>query len=201
MSSVLLQGFAVSAGLIVAIGAQNAFLLSQSVRRNRPLLIALICATADLLLITLGLAGVGSVVAADPHLATWAAWGGALFLVGYGLQAFRSALRGEVMLADQSAPPTRKALILTSLAVTFLNPHAYLDTIVLIGSIGGQYPLDQRWLFGCGAVAASFGWFLTLALAGPMLAPLFRKPISWRLLDGGICLVMWGIAWQLVVRV
>jgi len=198
MQGLFFQGFGLSAGLIIAIGAQNAFVLSQSVRRHRPLLIAMICAGADLLLIGLGLAGVGSLVAASPQLAAWAAWGGALFLITYGALALRSALRGGSLEADSAAPLDLRTLVLTTLAVTFLNPHAYLDTLVLIGSIGGQYPLDERLVFGGGAVVASISWFLLLALAGPLLAPLFRRQISWRLLDGGICLVMWGIAFSLL---
>ncbi len=198
MSVVFLQGFGVSAGLIIAIGAQNAFLLSQSVRKNHPLMIACICALSDVLLIGLGLAGVGTLVASNPALARWAAWGGSLFLLVYGFGALRSALRGGVLEAGTEAPPRRAALISATLAVTFLNPHAYLDTLVLIGSIGGQFPAEQRWVFGLGAVSASWLWFLTVGLGGPLLAPLFRKPVSWRLLDGTICLVMWGIAASLM---
>ncbi|PNU21828.1 amino acid transporter [Geothermobacter hydrogeniphilus] len=198
MQSLFFQGFGLSAGLIIAIGAQNAFVLSQSVRRNRPLLIALICASADVLLIALGLTGVGSVVASSPRLAAWAAWGGALFLIVYGAAALRSALRGAALEPDHDALPGLRELLLGTLAVTFLNPHAYLDTLVLIGSIGGQYPLEQRWIFGSGAVAASLAWFLLLALGGPLLAPLFRRPISWRLLDAGVCVVMWRIAFGLL---
>jgi len=198
MTGIYLQGFGVSAGLIVAIGAQNAFLLSQSVRRNRPLLIAAICAMSDLLLIFLGLAGVGSAVAANALLARWAARGGAAFLVVYGFGALRSAWRGTALETSEQGPPTRRALVASTLAVTFLNPHAYLDTLVLIGSIGGQYPAAGRWLFGFGAVSASCVWFFTLALGGPFLAPIFRRPVAWRILDVTICLVMWGIAFSLL---
>lgn len=198
MLSIYLQGLLLTAGLIIAIGAQNAFLLSQSVRRNRPLMIAGICALSDVLLIGLGLAGVGTAVASNPALARWAAWGGAAFLALYGFGALRSALRGGVLEASADAPPSRAALITATLAVTFLNPHAYLDTLVLIGSIGGQFPANERWIFGLGAISASFAWFLTLGLGGPLLAPLFRRQVAWRILDGTICLVMWGIAASLL---
>ena len=199
MLNIYFQGFVLTAGLIIAIGAQNAFVLSNAVRGNRPLLIASLCTGGDLLLIGLGLAGVGTLVASHPGLMRFAAFGGALFLIVYGAFALKSALRGTAGLqADKHLPLTRGALVLTTLAVTFLNPHAYLDTVVLIGSIGGQFPFQQRLVFGAGAVTASFVWFFTLGFGGPWLAPLFRRRSAWRLLDGLICLMMWGIALGLV---
>jgi len=199
MLSIYLQGFLLTGGLIIAIGAQNAFVLSNAVRGNRPLMIAGLCIVGDLLLISLGLAGVGTLVASHPELMRYTAFGGAIFLGVYGVLALRSALRGTTGLQVEDAlPPTRNSLILATLAVTFLNPHAYLDTVVLIGGIGGQFPFDQRLIFGAGAVTASFVWFLTLGFGGPFLAPLFRRRSSWRILDGLVCLVMWGIALTLV---
>lgn len=199
MLSIYLQGFVLTAGLIIAIGAQNAFVLSNAVRGNRPLLIAGLCILGDLLLIGLGLAGVGSLVAANPALMRFAACGGALFLAVYGALALRSALRGSAGLqTGDVVVPTRRALVLSTLAVTFLNPHAYLDSLVLIGGIGGQFPFDQRLVFGAGALSASVAWFCTLGFGGPFLAPLFRKRSAWRLLDGLVCLIMWGLALTLV---
>jgi len=199
MLSIYLQGFLLTAGLIIAIGAQNAFVLSNAVRGNRPLLIAGLCAGGDLLLIVLGLAGVGTLVAAYPGLMRFAALGGAVFLAIYGALALRSALRGsEGLKMEKTVPLTRGTLILSTLAVTFLNPHAYLDTVVLIGGIGGQFPLDQRLIFGAGAISASLTWFFTLGFGGPLLAPLFKRRSAWRLLDGLVCLMMWGIALSLV---
>ncbi len=195
MLNIYVQGFLLTAGLIIAIGAQNAFILSNAVRGNHPLLIATLCAGSDLLLIGLGLAGVGSLVAAQPQLMRYAALGGALFLTGYGTLALRSALRGSRGLhPSEVATSARRGLILSTLAVTFLNPHAYLDTVVLIGSIGGQFPLEQRLIFGAGAVSASLLWFFTLGVGGPFLAPFFQSRSAWRLLDGLVCLMMWGIA-------
>lgn len=195
MLNIYLQGFLLTAGLIIAIGAQNAFVLSNAVRGNHPLLIATLCAASDLLLISLGLAGVGSLVADQPQLMRYAALGGALFLAIYGTLALRSALRGSGGLqTSEVATSARRGLILSTLAVTFLNPHAYLDTLVLIGSIGGQFPLEQRMIFGAGAVSASLLWFFTLGFGGPFLAPFFRRRSAWRLLDGMVCLMMWGIA-------
>lgn len=199
MLNIYLQGFLVTAGLIIAIGAQNAFVLSNAVRGNRPLMIAAICSGGDLLLIGLGLAGVGTLVATYPDLMRYAAFTGAIFLATYGCFALRSALRGSTGLqVDKRLPVTRGTLILSTLAVTFLNPHAYLDTVVLIGSIGGQFPLDQRLVFGGGAITASILWFFTLGFGGPLLAPFFRRRSAWRILDGLVCLMMWGIALTLV---
>jgi L-lysine exporter family protein LysE/ArgO len=199
MLGIYFQGFLLTAGLIIAIGAQNAFILSNAVRRNHPLLIATLCSLGDLTLISLGLAGVGSLIASHPGLARYAAFGGALFLAVYGAFALRSAMRGTNGLpTDETATGARRTLILSTLAVTFLNPHAYLDTVVLIGSIGGRFPLDQRLIFGAGAVSASILWFFTLGFGGPYLAPLFRRRSAWRLLDGLVCLMMWGIALTLV---
>ena len=201
MSSSYFQGFLLTAGLIIAIGAQNAFVLSNAVRRNHPLMIATLCVMGDLLLIGLGLAGAGTLVAANPGLMRYISFGGALFLTVYGTRALLSALRGGTGLQTTNEAPVaaRRAVILSTLAVTFLNPHAYLDTVVLIGGIGGRFPLEQRLLFGAGAISASTLWFFTLGFGGPFLAPLFRRQRAWRLLDGMICLVMWGIAVTLVV--
>lgn len=199
MLTIYLQGFIVTAGLIIAIGTQNAFVLSNAIRGNRPLMIAAICSVGDLLLIGLGLAGVGTLVAAQPGLMRYAAFGGAIFLAFYGAFALRSALAGSAALqTGKTVPLTRGAVVLSTLAVTFLNPHAYLDTVVLIGSIGGQFPFDQRLIFGAGAMTASILWFFTLGFGGPLLAPLFRRRSAWRVLDGMVCLMMWGIALTLV---
>lgn len=198
MSLPFLQGFAVSGGLIIAIGAQNAFVLSQGVRRNYPLTIALICACMDSVLIVLGISGTGRMVAANPLLGQIAAWGGALFLLCYGAIAFRSAWRGGTLEANGGEINSLGVVITTTLALTLLNPHVYLDTIVLLGGISGQFPADQRLMFGVGAILASFVWFFSLSLGAGLLAPLFRKPSAWRFLDGFVCLTMWSIAVSLV---
>jgi L-lysine exporter family protein LysE/ArgO len=193
------QGFGVSGGLIVAIGAQNAFVLSQGVRKNYHLLIALICSICDGLLITIGISGVGTVVAANPQLAKAAAWGGAAFLFWYGWKAFQSARLGEMLNADSSAKRSLRAVMLTTMAVTWLNPHCYIDTMLLIGSIGGQFDGDSRLFFGVGAVAASFIWFFSLSLFGRLLAPFFQKQLAWQILDALICIIMWDIAFSLLM--
>ncbi|SCX81834.1 LysE/ArgO family amino acid transporter [Desulfoluna spongiiphila] len=195
-----LKGFGTSAGLIIAIGAQNAFVLSQGVRRNHHLVIPLICSFFDALLITVGILGVGTAVASHPLLTRIAAWGGAAFLFWYGACAFRSALRGGNLETEDAGRTPLKTAILATLAVTLLNPHVYLDTLVLMGGISGQYPLEQRPWFGLGAATASFAWFFLLSLGGNLLAPFFKKQAAWRILDSLVGLIMWGIAFSLLIN-
>ena len=189
-------------GLIVAIGAQNAFVLTQGVRRNHHLAVALLCIVCDVVLIGLGVTGVGMAVASSPLLGTVAAWGGAAFLVWYGLGAFRSAWRGGSMAAEEEpGEATGDALGRTlwlTLAVTLLNPHVYLDTLVLMGSVAGQFGSPERYVFGLGAMTASAAWFLALSLGGQVLAPAFRRPFTWRILDILVGLTMWTIAASLI---
>ncbi len=200
MLSPFLQGLGLGGGLIIAIGAQNAYLLSQGVRRNYPIQIATVCFLCDALLISIGIAGVGTIVASDPALGRLAAWGGATFLGWYGWKSLRSAMTGSTLEAqEQQQQPLRK-ILLTTLAVTLLNPHTYLDTLVLIGSIGGQFPADQRIFFWAGTMTISCVWFYSLALGARLLSPLFRRPHAWRVLDSLICLIMWSIAGSLLVR-
>ncbi|MFW5735093.1 MAG: LysE/ArgO family amino acid transporter [Oceanidesulfovibrio sp.] len=194
------QGFGVSGGLIVAIGAQNAYVLSQSVRRNHHVAVAGVCILCEMLLIGTGVAGVGRAVSANPFLLTCATWGGAVFLFWYGFGSFRSALRGGSLATGAHTDKTLKASILGTLAVTLLNPHAYLDTVVLLGGISGGYVGAGRYAFGAGALTASFTWFLSLAFFGKMLAPVFKRPAAWRILDTLVGLTMWGIAATLIMN-
>lgn len=188
------QGMGVGGGLIIAIGAQNAFVLSQGVRRNFPLQTAVVCSFCDAALIIVGISGVGSLVASSPQLANLATWFGALFLLWYGGRSFRAALHGGSLTTTTERIGSRRKLLWATLALTFLNPHVYLDTIVLVGSISGQLAQTERYLFGAGAVSASILWFFSLSFGASLLAPLFRKPLAWRCLDGFVCLTMWGIA-------
>lgn len=193
-----LQGFGMSAGLIVAIGAQNAFVLTQAVKREHHYSVAGLCMLFDVLLIGLGVAGAGTLVASHPVLASVAAWGGAAFVFWYGIGSLRSALRGNSLRTETGDALTLgKALLLTT-GVTLLNPHAWLDTVVLLGSVSGTFEGQSRWLFGLGAIMASASWFLLLSVGGARLAPLFRRQLAWRVLDGTIWLVMWSIAFTLV---
>ena len=193
-----LQGIGIGGGLIIAIGAQNAFVLSQGVRRNFPVQTAIVCSLCDSLLILIGVSGVGALVATNPQLAQLATWFGALFLIWYGGRSFRSAIQGGALNSSAEAIPSRRKLLLATLALTFLNPHVYLDTIVLLGGLSGHLTQAERYLFGAGAMTASVIWFFSLSLGAGLLAPLFRKPLAWRFLDGFVCLTMWGIALSLL---
>jgi len=199
MYTAFFTGMATSAGLIIAIGAQNAYLLTQSVRKNHHMTIALICAIFDILLISIGVGGAGAAFASSPLLTKIAAWGGASFLFFYGFLSFRSAFRSNAMNVMQSADDSLKKVILTTIAVTVLNPHVYVDTVLLVGGISAQYEADGRLMFGIGACLASAMWFYLLASAGRRLAPFFAKPAAWRLLDGSVCLIMWGVGISLIV--
>lgn len=199
MYSTFFEGFGMGGSLIVAIGAQNAFVLSQGVRRNHHLAVAMLCTLCDVVLISLGISGVGSVVAASPTLGKIAAFGGAGFLFWYGFGALRSAMRRQGLQTDGHAPSSLRAVLALTLGVTLLNPHVYLDTVVLMGSISGQYPEAARPMFGMGAMSASLVWFLLLALGGQALAPAFRKPATWRILDSAVCATMWFLGIRLVL--
>lgn len=192
------EGFAMGGGLIVAIGAQNAFVLTQGVRNNRPVLVAMLCILIDMACISLGVSGVGAAVAANPSLGTVAAWGGAAFLLWYGWGSFRSMMKEDRLEADGETADTLRRTIGMTLAVSLLNPHLYLDTVVLLGGVSGQYATPARYVFGAGAITASIAWFLSLTLGGRMLAPLFARSITWRVLDAVVGLTMWGIAAGLI---
>lgn len=192
------QGLGLSGGLIIAIGAQNAFVLAQGLRKNYPLQTALVCSLCDATLMVIGISGVGAVVAANPQFAQFAALGGALFLFWYGFRSFRSALRNNSLQTTAQQSLSRRKLLLTTLALTLLNPHVYIDTILLVGSISSRMPPGDRYLFGAGAISASILWFFSLSFGAGLLAPLFRKPIAWRCLDGFVCLTMWLIACSLL---
>lgn len=191
---VVAKGFATGAGLIIAIGAQNAFVLAQGLLLRYRFSIALICSLVDATLISVGVAGMGLLVADNPALSKIAAWGGIAFLGAYGARAFWLALKPGTLEPDARGIRSLRAAVATTLAVSLLNPHVYLDTVVLLGSIAAAEGSVGRWWFGTGAVLASFVWFFTLAYGASRLAPLFKKPLAWRILDALIGLVMWGIA-------
>lgn len=185
----LLFGFATSISLIAAIGAQNAFVLRQGIRNEYVLPVVILCAASDLILILAGIAGVGALVTAHPNLTTVARYGGAAFLIGYALLAARRALRPAALTPADAAPARLGSVLLTCLALTFLNPHVYLDTVVLLGTLANQQR-EGRWLFGAGAAAASVVWFLALGFGARRLAGLFASPTTWRILDWLIAVTM-----------
>ena len=197
----LLQGFGLGAGLIIAIGAQNAFVLRQGLMRRHVPATAGVCAACDVALILLGVAGLGTLISEVVVLAEAARWGGAPFLFFYGALSFRSYLNPGRLEADADAPPGGlRAAALTALALSLLNPHVYLDTVVLVGSVGAQHPAEERAAFALGASAASVGWFFGLAYGAAWIAPLFRRPAAWRILDAFVGCVMWAIAVSLALR-
>ena len=192
-----LAGFAASAVLIIAIGAQNAFVLRQGLRREHVLPVVLTCALSDLALILAGIGGLGAVITAQPGLVTAIRWVGAAFLLTYAVLAARRALRPDGLNPTGQAPATLRATLLTCLALTYLNPHVYLDTVLLLGSIAQQH--EDRWVFGLGAAAASLVWFAALGAGARRLAPLLSRPTAWRVLDASIALVMSAIAIGLIL--
>ena len=195
----MVSGLAAGLSLIVAIGAQNAFVLRQGlVRRHVPLVVA-VCAISDAVLIAAGVAGLGALVTYAPVVLEIVRWGGAAFLLGYGIRAVIRAWRGESM-RDPGDGGTRGwgAVLATTLALTWLNPHVYLDTVVLLGSMAAAQG-DDRWWFALGAMAGSVLWFTALGAGARLLVPLFRRPSSWRVLDAGIALVMFALAAQLLL--
>lgn len=212
--SPLAAGLAAGLSLIVAIGAQNAFVLRQGLRREHVLPVVLVCALSDLVLVAAGTAGLGALVTGAPALLTAVRWGGAAFLLTLAALAARRALRpggldaasGEV--SGAGATSARSA-VGTSLALTWLNPHVYLDTVLLLGSLAAGYAAAHagaagdsdaaRWLFGAGAMVASILWFTALGFGARLLAPVFARPGAWRVLDGAIAVVMATIGVSLLL--
>ena len=193
----LVAGFTLGLSLILAIGAQNAFVLRHGLVRLHVLPVVLTCAVSDAVLITAGVAGFGALVAHAPWLEGAMRLFGAAFLIWYGSRALRAAWQGGGALEAGTAVPRLRASVLTCLALTWLNPHVYLDTVVLLGAISAQYPSPLQ--FGLGAVVASFVFFFALGFGARGLAPLFARPGAWRLLDALIGVVMYAIALSLVV--
>ena len=214
----VLAGLGLGLSLIVAIGAQNVFVLRQGIRREHVLAVVIICALSDAALIAAGVAGLGFVLSAAPWLIVVARWAGALFLLTYGILAARRAWRGgeelDVDTADSASTAGAGAgagsttltgtrlmpVMLTTLALTWLNPHVYLDTVLMLGSIATTHG-DERWLFAGGAIAASILWFTALGFGARYLGRWLRTPRSWRILDAVIAVVMISIAISLVLPV
>jgi L-lysine exporter family protein LysE/ArgO len=194
-------GFGTGLSLIVAIGAQNAFVLRQGIRRDGVLAVVAICALSDAALITLGVGGVGAVVAAYPRLLTVVGIVGGAFLLCYGFLAARRALRPSAMnVMGDPAGSSRSArrVVLTCLALTWLNPHVYLDTVLLLGTVAAHRG-DLRWAFGVGATLASLCWFAALGFGARLLTGFFARPSSWRVLDGLVAATMVTLGVSLVV--
>jgi L-lysine exporter family protein LysE/ArgO len=194
-----LQGLGLGAGLIIAIGAQNAHVLRMGLKCQHVALTVGVCILCDVVLIAAGVAGMGAVIGRNPALLALARWGGAGFLAWYGVRAWRTAWQSGTLAVEAGAPALapRQALAMV-LTLSLLNPHVYLDTVVLLGSIGGQQAgLGKLW-FAVGAMSASVAWFLALGFGARVLSPLFRRPMAWRALDGLVGVVMLVLAGTLV---
>lgn len=192
-------GFALGFSLILAIGAQNAFVLRQGLRRSHVFVVCLTCAISDAILIAAGVAGFGALASAVPWFETVMRLGGAVFLFWYGLANFRSAWRGGAAIdLEGQGTQSMMSAVMTLLALTWLNPHVYLDTVVLIGAISAQYP--SRLMFAVGAMLSSFVFFFSLGYGARLLRPLFVNPRAWQVLDVIIGLTMWVIALSLILK-
>ena len=193
MLTTALSGFGFSLGLIVAIGAQNAFVLRQGLRREHTGVVVAICALSDALLIGLGTAGVGALVAEHDAVLTAITVVGAVVLFGYAFLALRRAARPQALIVEGADEPRRLLPVaLTTLALTWLNPHVYLDTLVLLGSIASTYAAP--WVFAAGAIAGSLLWFTALGFGAAVLRPLFAKPAAWRIFDLAVATIMASVA-------
>ncbi|WP_411910699.1 LysE/ArgO family amino acid transporter [Actinotalea sp. M2MS4P-6] len=192
-----MTGFLTGLSLIVVIGAQNAFVLRQGLRREHVGVVVALCTASDAVLIALGVAGLGALVQAAPVALAVARWGGAAFLVVLAVGAFRRARTAEHLDPAATGPGRLGAVVATTLALTWLNPHVYLDTVVLLGGISTQH--EPRWAFGVGAALGSLVWFSLLGFGARVLRPLFARPGSWRVLDVAVGVVMVVVAVSLVL--
>lgn len=197
MLSTVVLGFLTGLSLIVAIGAQNAFVLQQGLRREHVLVVVLICGLTDALLEVLGVAGIGFVIEQAPVVLEVLRWGGVVFLTWYAIGAIRRALKPQVLIAGEGAQSSLKSVVLSCLAITYLNPHVYLDTMVLMGSIGNAQGDPDRWWFVLGGAFGSLIWFAVLGFGARALSRFFATPRSWQILDWVIALIMLSIAARL----
>ena len=189
----LIPGFFTGLSLIVAIGAQNAFVIKQGLLRQHVLLIVAICAVSDAALIFLGIGGLGALVQSNTSVLEVIRWFGVIYLTWFGIKSIRSALTNQSLVASESGTTSAKKIATTVLALTFLNPHVYLDTVILLGSVGNQFNED-RWFFAVGASVASFAWFSTIGFGARAASKYMSKPIFWKTLDSAIAVVMFTIA-------
>lgn len=194
----ILPGFLTGFSLIVAIGAQNAFILRQGLTRQYIFLIVTVCAFSDALLIALGTFGLGALIQAIPNLLEIMRWLGVAYLIWFGLSSARRAIKTNALTVAEDAHVSLKKTMLLTLGFTFLNPHVYLDTVILVGSLANHFG-DNKWFFAIGAAIASFTWFFSLGFAASKLAVLMAKPVFWKILDIFIAAVMFSLAINLAV--
>lgn len=195
-----LSGFLLSAALIMAIGAQNLFVLRQGLKREHVGPVVLFCGSADALLIVAGVAGVGAFLAAVPQLTLFLTIGGAAFLGWYGFKALRRMAAPEAMAVASNGSISLGGAMAATAGFTFLNPHVYLDTVLLMGAAGSAQPAALRPIFVAGAVSASFTWFAALGYGARLFVPLFARPMAWRVLDAIVGITMLSLAVSLLMR-
>ncbi|AOR61547.1 arginine exporter ArgO [Pectobacterium parmentieri] len=198
MFAVFLQGVLLGAAMILPLGPQNAFVMNQGIRRQYHLMVALLCAVSDMVLITAGIFGGSALLSQSSLLLGAVTWGGVAFLLWFGWGAIKTAFSKNIALASAEVmKQSRWRIIATMLAVTWLNPHVYLDTFVVLGSLGSQFTEDDRSWFALGTITASFTWFFALALLAAWLSPWLNTPRVQRVINVFVGVVMWGIALQL----
>lgn len=189
----ILPGFLTALSLIMAIGAQNAFVIRQGLTRKHVLLVVLVCVASDTLLISLGIGGFGAVISSLPWLLEVIRWGGVAYLIWFGVRSLISAFRNETLDTAGAGVQSAKKVLFTILGFTFLNPHVYLDTVILLGGIGSQFG-DSKWFFAVGASMGSLVWFFSLGFGAKAASRFMSKPIFWRVLDSVIAVVMFAVA-------
>ncbi|MBI6550009.1 arginine exporter ArgO [Xenorhabdus lircayensis] len=199
MFSIFIQGFFLSAAMILPLGPQNVFVMQQGSRKQFHLMSATLCSTSDALLIIAGIFGGSALLGQSTFLLQVVTWGGVAFLLWYGWSAFWTALSAEIELSGAAnIVQSRWRVIMTLFAVTWLNPHVYLDTFVVLGSIGGQLSVELRPWFTIGAVMASISWFFALSFLAAWFSPVLNRPLSQRIINIFVGCVMWYIAWGLI---
>jgi len=189
----LITGFFTGMSLIVAIGAQNAFVIKQGLLRSHVTLVVFVCSLSDALLIILGTGGLGTIIQSRPDLLDVIRWFGVSYLTWFGFKSVRSALRNETLTASNQSAESWKKVLLTVLAMTYLNPHVYLDTVIFVGSLANQFE-SQRWYFALGACIASGIWFSAIGYGARSASHLMSKPLFWRVLDSAIAAIMFTLA-------
>lgn len=194
-----IPGILTGLALIVAIGAQNAFVLRQGIRQQHVWIVVLLCIASDVFLISAGTAGIGFLIERVPWLLELFRWGGVIYLVGFAIQSFRSAMKPQGLLAAGEGCGSRKSVVLTTLALTWLNPHVYLDTVIMLGNLANQQG-DQRWVFASGAMLGSVIWFIALGTGAKALSRLLNTPLTWRIVDVMVGVVMLAIALTLALN-
>lgn len=198
MGTIWTSGLLTGLALIVAIGAQNAFVLRQGIRREHVGVVVLVCALSDALLILAGTAGIGIIVERVPVVLEILRWGGAAYLLWFACQSVRAAFNPSALTPEK--PRSAKSVLATTLALTYLNPHVFLDTVVLVGSLANQHGPDMRWVFAAGAIVGSILWFSSLGFGARALAPLLDRPKVWQSVDLAIAVIMVILAISLIVR-